>query len=153
MLSNVTHRCTGSGNSILPVPNHSGDRFAKGNFSSPVYKYTVFRSEKRWHSLWTMCLWSVNQLCPKIPDHKKAATSTPSSDSHLDPEVFARTVRCLPPPISHPNEINWPYHRHNHNHQHDSFYHHSLECTKWGQEGCPWKDFAKCSSDALVLGQ
>ena len=24
---------------------------------------------------------------------------------------------------------------------------------KYGQVGCPWKDLAKCSSDALVLGQ
>ena len=84
---------------------------------------------------------------------KKAATSTPSSDSYLDPEVFACTVRCLPPPLSHPNQINRPYHQHNHNHQHDSFYHQPLECTKCGQEGCPWKDFAKCSSDALTLSQ
>ena len=30
---------------------------------------------------------------------------------------------------------------------------HVFERAKYGQVGCPWKDLAKCSSDALVLGQ
>ena len=49
-----------------------------------------------------------------VPDNKKVATSTPSSGSYLDPEVFACTVQRPPP--SHPNQINWSYLQHNHNH-------------------------------------
>ena len=62
----------------------------------PLLSTNILSSVKRDGIVCGLCAWDLwTKYVQKFMIIKKAAISTPPSDSYLDPEVFARTVQNL----------------------------------------------------------